>query len=110
MHLGGGTPTFFSPDNLKRLIQGILNKSALVDNHEFSFEGHPNNTTKAHLQTFFDLGFRRVSFGVQENRTPRPQWPCTELHPSQKRGPSPPRVVWRLGTGHRSRHIRVLRS
>ncbi|MCL4115442.1 UNVERIFIED_CONTAM: hypothetical protein GTU68_006678 [Idotea baltica] len=66
LHLGGGTPTFFSPQNLKRLIQGILNASVIVDKHEFSFEGHPNNTTKTHLQTLFDLGFRRVSFGVQD--------------------------------------------
>lgn len=66
LHLGGGTPTFFSPDNLKRLIKGILRKSELASNYEFSFEGHPNNTTKTHLQTLYDLGFRRVSYGVQD--------------------------------------------
>jgi len=66
IHLGGGTPTFFSPKNLTTLIQGILTKSTIAPNHEFSFEGHPNNTTKEHLQTLYDLGFRRVSFGVQE--------------------------------------------
>lgn len=66
IHLGGGTPTFFSPENLKTLIQGILSKSTVSDEHEFSFEGHPNNTTREHLQTLFDLGFRRVSFGVQD--------------------------------------------
>lgn len=66
LHLGGGTPTFFAPENLKELIHGILNKSTLAEDCEFSFEGHPNNTTKEHLQTLFDLGFRRVSFGVQD--------------------------------------------
>ncbi len=66
MHLGGGTPTFFSPDNLKRLINGILKNSELADNYEFSFEGHPNNTTREHLQALFDVGFRRVSYGVQD--------------------------------------------
>jgi oxygen-independent coproporphyrinogen-3 oxidase len=30
-----------------------------------SFEGHPNNTTREHLQHLYDIGFRRVSFGVQ---------------------------------------------
>jgi oxygen-independent coproporphyrinogen III oxidase len=66
LHLGGGTPTFFSPENLKNLINSILNKGTLVDGYEFSFEGHPNNTTSAHLQALYDVGFRRVSYGVQD--------------------------------------------
>ncbi|MFK7000976.1 oxygen-independent coproporphyrinogen III oxidase [Flavobacterium oreochromis] len=66
IHLGGGTPTFFSNENLTFLINGILSKAKIAPDHEFSFEGHPNNTTRAHLQTLYDLGFRRVSFGVQD--------------------------------------------
>lgn len=66
IHLGGGTPTFFSSKNLKRLINGIFKSADKHDNHEFSFEGHPNNTTKEHLQDLYDLGFTRVSFGVQD--------------------------------------------
>lgn len=65
LHLGGGTPTFFSPENLKNLINGIFKKATKAENHEFSFEGHPNNTTKEHLQVLYDVGFRRVSYGVQ---------------------------------------------
>lgn len=66
LHLGGGTPTFFSPENLRRLLEGIFEQSEIAGNPEFSFEGHPNNTTKEHLQTLYDLGFRRCSFGVQD--------------------------------------------
>jgi oxygen-independent coproporphyrinogen-3 oxidase len=66
LHLGGGTPTFFSPENLRFLISELLDVSEIVEGYEFSFEGHPNNTTREHLQTLFDLGFRRVSFGVQD--------------------------------------------
>lgn len=66
IHLGGGTPTFFSPENLERLITGILRKAKKAAEYEFSFEGHPNNTTREHLQKLYDLGFRRVSFGVQD--------------------------------------------
>lgn len=66
IHLGGGTPTFFSPENLRRLLEGIINTSIVAQGHEFSLEGHPNNTTKEHLQVLFDLGFRRVSYGVQD--------------------------------------------
>ena len=66
LHLGGGTPTFFSPKHLKLLINEILKKADKAENYEFSFEGHPNNTTKEHLQALYDVGFRRVSFGVQD--------------------------------------------
>ncbi len=66
LHLGGGTPTFFSPENLKRLITRLLQRSELAQDYEFGFEGHPNNTTEAHLRTLYALGFRRVCFGVQD--------------------------------------------
>jgi oxygen-independent coproporphyrinogen III oxidase len=67
LHLGGGTPTFFSPDNLRKLLEPILASGDTHPDHEFSFEGHPNNTTEEHLRTLYDLGFRRVSYGVQDN-------------------------------------------
>jgi len=67
LHLGGGTPTFFSPANLERLLSGIFDQATIHPDHEFSFEGHPNNTTREHLQQLYDLGFRRVSFGIQDN-------------------------------------------
>jgi oxygen-independent coproporphyrinogen-3 oxidase len=66
LHLGGGTPTFFSPENLQFLINGIFKIADKAEGYEFSFEGHPNNTTKEHLQALFDVGFRRVSYGVQD--------------------------------------------
>jgi oxygen-independent coproporphyrinogen III oxidase len=66
IHLGGGTPTFFQASQLKRLINGILKKAKVAKNHEFSFEVHPNSTTKEHLETLFELGFRRISIGVQD--------------------------------------------
>ncbi|WP_372753405.1 oxygen-independent coproporphyrinogen III oxidase [Labilibaculum sp.] len=66
LHLGGGTPTFFNPENLQKLINGIKKNAQLHPNHEFSFEGHPNNTTREHLQALYEVGFRRVSYGVQD--------------------------------------------
>jgi oxygen-independent coproporphyrinogen-3 oxidase len=66
IHLGGGTPTFFTPENLEALINGIFTRAIKAKEHEFSFEGHPNNTTRRHLQSLYDLGFKRVSFGVQD--------------------------------------------
>jgi oxygen-independent coproporphyrinogen-3 oxidase len=67
LHIGGGTPTFFSPKNLQRLLNFILKSSIIHPKHEFSIEGHPNNTTKEHLKMLYSLGFRRISYGVQDN-------------------------------------------
>jgi oxygen-independent coproporphyrinogen III oxidase len=67
IHFGGGTPTFFSSTNLHKLLDAVLGNSIIHTDHNFSFEGHPNNTTEEHLQTLYNLGFRRVSYGVQDN-------------------------------------------
>lgn len=66
IHLGGGTPTFFNTKHLKQLIDGITSTSIICKNAEFSFEAHPNNTTSEHLKTLYDLGFRRLSLGIQD--------------------------------------------
>ena len=66
IHLGGGTPTFFAPEELERLITGILDGAEKHDEFELGFEGHPNNTSIGHLETLYRLGSRRVSFGVQD--------------------------------------------
>ncbi|WP_290968046.1 oxygen-independent coproporphyrinogen III oxidase [Gracilimonas sp.] len=80
IHLGGGTPTFFSTSNLEILINGILEKAELAEDYQFSFEGHPNNTSKEHLQTLYDLGFRRVSYGVQDY-DPQVQFAINRIQP-----------------------------
>jgi len=66
LHLGGGTPTFFSPENLAILIQSLLSEVDVTEPHEFAFEANPNFTTFDHLQTMFRLGFRRLSLGVED--------------------------------------------
>lgn len=66
IHLGGGTPTFFSPENLQKLVNGIFALAEKAPEFNFSFEGHPNNTTFEHLTELKKLGFTRVSYGVQD--------------------------------------------
>ena len=66
IHLGGGTPTFFSPENLGRLLNGIFSLAERDPDIECSFEAHPNNTDEEHLKLLYDWGFRRVSFGIQD--------------------------------------------
>jgi oxygen-independent coproporphyrinogen III oxidase len=66
IHLGGGTPTFFSADNLVYLINEITNDCAISADHEFSIEIHPNFTKEEHLSKLAAIGFDRMSIGVQD--------------------------------------------
>jgi oxygen-independent coproporphyrinogen-3 oxidase len=66
IHLGGGTPTFFAPIKLKRLIEAVLAKAEVTDDASFSFEAHPANTTEEHLSVLASIGFDRLSLGVQD--------------------------------------------
>ena len=66
IHLGGGTPTFFSAENLVQLINGITKNAIVQDDHEFSIEVHPNYTTEEHIKELAYVGFNRISLGVQD--------------------------------------------
>ncbi len=66
LHLGGGTPTFFQPENLRFLLENILNDVEIADQYDFGFEAHPWSTSEEHLKTLYELGFRRISLGVQD--------------------------------------------
>lgn len=66
LHLGGGTPTFFSPEHLKELVQGIIARSTTTPDAIFSVEVHPNFTSDEHLAALRAVGFNRISVGVQD--------------------------------------------
>jgi oxygen-independent coproporphyrinogen-3 oxidase len=66
LHLGGGTPTFFHPENLRELLNAIFETADIAPEHEFSFEAHPSSTTREHLEVLYTMGFRRISIGVQD--------------------------------------------
>ncbi|GGH36222.1 coproporphyrinogen-III oxidase [Dyadobacter endophyticus] len=66
LHLGGGTPTFFSPGNLVKLVKGLLENAQVHTDARFGFEAHPGNTTDEHLEALYSVGFRRISIGVQD--------------------------------------------
>ncbi|MFK7969999.1 MAG: oxygen-independent coproporphyrinogen III oxidase [Bacteroidia bacterium] len=66
LHIGGGTPTFFHPDEIVRLINGITEHVDVAEDAAFSFEAHPFSTSKAHLEAMYSVGFRRISVGVQD--------------------------------------------
>ena len=66
IHLGGGTPTFFQAENLKILLGKIIDSAIVPEDHEFGLEVHPNTTSIFQLQVLRELGFDRVSIGVQD--------------------------------------------
>jgi oxygen-independent coproporphyrinogen-3 oxidase len=67
IHLGGGTPTFFAPENLRQILEPILAETTIdPDRFEASVEVHPGHTTREHLKTLRELGFTRLSIGVQD--------------------------------------------
>ncbi len=67
LHLGGGTPTFFSADNLQRMLEPILADTQMaMDQFEASLEVDPRHTTREQLETLRSLGFTRISLGVQD--------------------------------------------
>lgn len=66
LHLGGGTPTYLTPDELKRLISGIVGRAQADPSAEFSIEADPRVTTREHLAALRELGFRRLSLGIQD--------------------------------------------
>jgi oxygen-independent coproporphyrinogen-3 oxidase len=66
VHLGGGTPTFLSPDELADLIDGLRDRLALDASVEASIEVDPRVTTLAHLEVLRSRGVTRLSLGVQD--------------------------------------------
>lgn len=67
LHFGGGSPTFFSAANLKKLVEEIYSRVTIdKDSFEGSIEVDPRRTTRDQLVELRKLGFSRVSLGVQD--------------------------------------------
>ena len=67
LHLGGGTPTFLSPDVMASLLDGLAARLPLrAGQHEASVEVDPRVTTDDHLRALRAHGMTRISLGVQD--------------------------------------------
>jgi oxygen-independent coproporphyrinogen-3 oxidase len=66
VHLGGGSPTFLSPEGLRRLWTTLASRFTIASDAEIAIEIDPRITTREHLATLRGLGFNRVSIGVQD--------------------------------------------
>lgn len=65
-HLGGGTPTYMSPQNLERIFNTFKKKFKMDSDVEVGVEIDPRVTTVNHLESLYQLGFNRLSMGVQD--------------------------------------------
>jgi oxygen-independent coproporphyrinogen-3 oxidase len=66
LHLGGGTPTFMTPEELEALLAGLFQRVRLRSDAVASIEVDPRVTTHEQLAVLARHGFRRVSLGVQD--------------------------------------------
>ena len=66
VHLGGGSPTFLSDDELRALMAMLRRNFVFAPGGEYSIEVDPRTVTQARLATLAELGFNRLSFGVQD--------------------------------------------
>ena len=101
IHLGGGTPTFFSPQHLTQLINHLTKNAVVAADHEFSVEVHPNFTTEEHLKALSAVGFNRISLGVQDF-DPAVQFVINRIQSFEK---TKEVVEWARGNGFSSVNI-----
>jgi oxygen-independent coproporphyrinogen-3 oxidase len=66
LHLGGGTPTFLSDDELRELMHMLRRHFEFVPGGEYSVEVDPRTVDEQRLAVLAELGFNRLSFGVQD--------------------------------------------
>jgi oxygen-independent coproporphyrinogen-3 oxidase len=66
LHLGGGTPTYYRPDELRSLVEALLARFEPLPGAEMAVEVDPRVTTEEHIDVLADCGFNRVSMGVQD--------------------------------------------
>ena len=66
LHLGGGTPTFLSDDELRELVAMLRRHFQFVPGGEYSVEVDPRTVDENRLSVLAELGFNRLSFGVQD--------------------------------------------
>ena len=65
-HVGGGTPTFLSDDELRDLWRMLRERFEFAASGEYSIEVDPRTVTRERLAALKEMGFNRLSFGVQD--------------------------------------------
>lgn len=96
LHLGGGTPTFLTDDELHELMAMLRRNFSFAPGGEYSIEVDPRTIDVKRLDTLAELGFNRLSFGVQDF-DPEVQKAVHRLQPAEQ--------VFALVKAARERHF-----
>lgn len=67
VYFGGGTPSFFGADNLRRIFAEILANFRVMRDAEITYEANPDSITDQQLKKLHREGFNRISIGVQSD-------------------------------------------
>ena len=67
VHLGGGTPTFLLPEEIRALGQLIHSRFTMSSDVEAGVEVDPRRLSREHITALREAGFNRASMGVQDN-------------------------------------------
>ena len=65
VYFGGGTPSLLSPTQMARIVYTIRKSLNISPHSEWTLEVNPGTLTKEKVDAFFNLGFNRVSLGLQ---------------------------------------------
>lgn len=74
LYFGGGTPTLVSPDLIEELLQALASRIPLEQLEEMSIEANPETLDTGKIQRYQELGFSRMTLGIQSFDAQRLKW------------------------------------
>ncbi len=104
LHFGGGTPTFLTPVQLRRLGAMLHKHFTFAPDAEISVEIDPRQLTLAHVEALRDIGARRASLGVQDTN-PKVQ---AAIHRIQPHSLNEQAFAWLRGAGFTSINVDLI--
>jgi oxygen-independent coproporphyrinogen-3 oxidase len=104
LHFGGGTPTFLTPEEIRRLGRSIHSRFQFAPDAEAGVEIDPRRLTRDHLIALREMGFNRASVGVQDHN-PEVQ---AAVHRIQPFAQTKQVIEWIRETGFKSVNIDLI--
>ncbi|MDD2512990.1 MAG: oxygen-independent coproporphyrinogen III oxidase [Proteiniphilum sp.] len=69
IHYGGGSPSTFAPDLIRRINEALFSRFQTIDDPEIAIECHPGYMRESAYEQLADAGFNRMSIGIQDFNT-----------------------------------------